>query len=156
MIKIHANAAQTEAIKSAAMFLVVVRRDTGYGVSPVGLKVVPATKIDTLRTMPTGRHWNSRESVVAQNAKKFCDDLAKLGVYGNRTSIGNNSCYGGGYLNAQAIKIHPVKKDGSVGEGITLVRIDGDFYAPVYANRWVKDYAIAHGGNIHKISEAKV
>ena len=63
MFRLYANAAQTEAIKSAATFLVVVRRDTGYGVSP------------------------------------------------------------------------------------------SDFYAPVYANRWVKDYAIAHGGNIHKISE---
>jgi hypothetical protein len=151
MLKIHANAAQTEAIKSAALFLVVVRRDTGYGVSPADLKVVPATKVDTLRTISTGRRWNSRESVVAPNAKKFCKDLAKLGVNGNATFIGDNSRYGGGYLNAPAIKIHPVAKDGSVGEGITLVRIGGDFYAPVYANRWVKDYAIAHGGNIHKV-----
>lgn len=151
MLKIHANAAQTEAIKSAALFLVVVRRDTGYGVSPVDLKVVPATKIDTLRTIPTGRRWNSRESVVAQNAKKFCKDLARLGVDGNATSIGDNSRYGGGYISAKAIKIHPVKKDGSVGEGITLVRIGGDLYTPVYANRWVKDYAIGHGGDIHKV-----
>lgn len=152
MFKIHANAAQMNAIKSAAMFLVVVRRDTGYGVSPVDLKVVPATKIDTLRIIPTGRRWTSRERVVAQNAKKFCKELAKLGVDGVATSIGDNSRYGGGgYISAKAVKIHPVKKDGSVGEGITLVRIGGDFYAPVYANRWVKDYAIAHGGNIHKV-----
>lgn len=151
MFRLYANAAQTEAIKSAALFLVVVRRDTGYGVSPVDLKVVPATKIDTLRTIPTGRRWNSRERVVAQNAKKFCKELAKLGVDGVATSIGDNSRYGGGYISAKAIKVHPVKADGSVGEGITLVRIGRDFYAPVYANRWVKDYAIAHGGNIHKV-----
>lgn len=151
MFRLYANAAQTEAIKSAAMFLVVVHRDTGYGVSPVDLKVVPATKIDTLRTIPTGRRWNSRERVVAQNAKKFCKDLAKLGVECVANSIGDNSRYGGGYINAKAIKVHPVKADGSVGEGITLVRIGRDFYTPVYANRWVKDYAIAHGGNIHKV-----
>lgn len=151
MFKLYANAAQTEAIKSASLFLVVVRRDTGYGVSPLDLKVVPATKIDALRTIPTGRSWTSRECVVAQNAKKFCKELAKLGVEGNPTSIGDNSRYGGDYISAKAIKIHPVKKDGSVGEGITLVRIGKDFYAPVYANRWVKDYVLGHGGNIRKI-----
>lgn len=151
MFMLYANAAHTEAINSAVTFLVAVRRDTGYGVSPVDLKVVPSTKIGTLLTIPTGRRWNSRESVVAQNAKKFCKDLAKLGVNGDATSIGDNSRYGGGYLNAPAIKVHPVKKDGSVGEGITLVRIGGDLYTPVYANRWVKDYALSHGGNIHKV-----
>ena len=151
MIKFHVNTAQMNAIKSATAFLVVTRRDTGFGVAPGDLKVVPAAKIDTLKTIPTARRWNSRDSVVAQNAKKFCKELAKLGVNAHATSIGDNSRYGGGYLNAPAIKIHPVKKDGSVGEGITLVRIGGDFYAPVYANRWVKDYAIAHGGNIHKV-----
>ena len=35
---LYANAAHTEAINSAAAFLVVVRRDTGYGVSPVDLR----------------------------------------------------------------------------------------------------------------------
>lgn len=151
MLKIHANAAQMKAIKGAAAFLVVVRRDTGYGVAPGDLNVVPGTKINTLPVIPTARFWNSRERVVAQNAKKFCKELAKLGVEGTATAIGDNSRYGGGYLRARAIKIHPVKKDGSVGEGITLVRIGRELYAPVYANRWVKDYAIAHGGNIHKV-----
>lgn len=150
MLKIHANAAQMNAIKNAVAFLVVVRRDTGFGVAPGDLKVVPATKIGTLATIDTSRCWNSRERVVAQNAKKFCKDLAKLGVDGIATFIRDNSRYGGGYLSAKVIKIHPVKKDGSVGEGISLVRIGGDFYAPIYANRWVKDYAIKHGGNIHK------
>lgn len=151
MIGIYANAAQTEAITGAVAFLVEVCRDTRYGVAIGDLKVVPATKIDTLKTIATGRSWNSRERVVAQNAKKFCKDLAKLGVGGVAASIGDNSRYGGGYLSAKAIKVHPVKKDGSVGEGITLVRIGGDLYTPVYANRWVKDYAIGHGGNIHKV-----
>jgi len=152
MIRLYANATQTKAIKSAAAFLVVTFPvDIGCGVALGGLKVVPAKKIDTLRTISTGRRWNSRERVVAQNAKKFCKDLAKLGVECVATSIGDNSRYGGGYINAKAIKVHPVKADGSVGDGITLVRIGRDFYTPVYANRWVKDYAIAHGGNIHKV-----
>jgi len=151
MLKIHANAAQTSAIKNAVAFLVATYPvDTGIGVALRGLKVVPATKIDTLRTISAERRWYSRERVVAQNAKKFCKDLAKLGVESTAPFIGDNSRYGGGYLQAKAIKVHPVKKDGSVGEGITLVRIGKDFYAPVYANRWVKAYAIAHGGNIHK------
>lgn len=151
MFKLYANAAQAEAITGAAAFLVEVCHDTRYGVAIGDLKVVPATKMDTLKTIPTARRWNSRERVVAQNAKKFCKDLAKLGVDGVATSIGDNSRYGGGYLQAAAIKVHPVKANGSVGEGITLIRIGGDLYTPVYANRWVKDYAIGHGGNIHKV-----
>jgi hypothetical protein len=151
MLKIHANTAQMNAIKGAVAFLVVVRRDTGYGVAPGDLKIVPAAKINTLPAIPTARFWNSRERLVAQNAKKFCKELAALGVEGTATAIGDISRYGGGYLRARAIKVHPVKKDGSVGEGITLVRIGGELYAPVYANRWAKDYAIAHGGNIHKV-----
>lgn len=151
MLKIHTNATQMKAIKGATAFLVVVRPDTGYGVAPGDLKVVPATKIDTLRTIPTGRCWISRERVVAQGARKFCKDLVKLGVESVATFIGDASRYGGGYLSAKAVKVYPVKKDGSVGEGITLVRIGGELYAPVYANRWVKDYAIAHGGNIHRV-----
>lgn len=146
MIRLYANAKQTEAIKGAAAFLVVVHRDTGYGISPGDLKVVPATKIDTLRTIPTGRRWTSRVHVVAQNAKKFCKELANLGV-----DDGTLRILGGGYISTEAIKIHPVKTDGSVGEGITLVRIGKDFYTPVYANRWVKDYAIAHGCTIHRV-----
>lgn len=151
MFRLYANATQTEAIRSAPVFLVVTRHDSGFGVAPGDLKVVPATKLGTLRTIPTGRCWCSRGRVVAQHARKFCKDLAKLGVDGNAVHIGDHSRYGGGYLSAKAIKIYPVKKDGSVGEGITLVRIGGDFYTPVYANRWVKDYAIKHGGNIHKV-----
>ncbi len=151
MLRLYANAAQTEAITGASAFLVEVCRDTRYGVAIGDLKVVPAAKINTLRTIATGRIWYSRERVVAQNATKFCKDLTTLGVDGVAASIGDNSRYGGGFLSARAIKVHPVKKDGSVGEGITLVRIGGGLYTPVYANRWVKDYAIGHGGNIHKV-----
>lgn len=73
MIRLYANATQTKAIKSATVFLVVTFPvDIGCGVALGGLKVVPAKKIDTLRTIATGRRWNSRERVVAQSLAGTC------------------------------------------------------------------------------------
>lgn len=143
MVKIHASLSSTNILlNTSRSFVVVIRRDSGFGISVHDLKVID--NLDDLLTIKTGRVWNARDRLMGNTKKDayaFAKAAAGLGIKCVAKNIADNSRYGGCFVGADAIKVHPVNANGEVGDGITLVRIGNELYTPVEANRWLKEFA---------------